>query len=254
MSEKERNSSPIEIPRLSVDTARAQVYTSYDLNIPFYTSKTIDLTESCNDLGMSYDGQSNYIKKLNASIQAENTSKLYASAYLPNTARNSTTLLDRISRGRFGLKKSITSMTSLIKLRPGSFASPRIVKPIQRIINEQQVKLRYDPSKNLQRIYNKQKSSNDVNQFNGKIIPGHRKIGSDLLLDNYKKFVAAPITEEKRSEISTRYFATHVKKNTNKITLRYTSPIKIISPQTSSSIVKNTYNSIRTEFDHMYKV
>ena len=249
MSSVVHNNHASEYLELSPPIHQQKIFSSYAMHNPFSqaSSQAVDLAESYNDVTSSYDGPSNYIKKLNANIRTEGVSRLCASAYLPSILRSSTNLLDRISRSRTG-----TENRSFVKLRQGSFISPKIVKAIPKEMIKFCAGFQ-QPKGAKNRLQKKvAKVINEVSQiYKAKFI--QRRTCSDLYLDNYRQRASSPITaEEKAAKFPNHYYAKSASKS-SKVSERYYSPVKIMSQANHTKGIGNEYR-IKAGLDKVCKL
>ena len=153
------------------------------------------------------DGQSNYIKKLHASIKTGPDNRFYSSLCLPSKLENN--LLKHITRRQVEEKKR-----NIFMLRNGAFTAPKIVKPIIPIIEENQNfgwnrdKLRKQPDQFVPKEYFRKRNS------------------SDIFLDRFGKVPPATVNEKKRrTHMVPSYYGNY---NKNKSEIQPPLSVKII--------------------------
>ena len=112
----------------------------------FHNSKTTNLAESYNDLSSSYEGPSNYIKRISENLYRKVDSKFSQSVKLPS--RTQCNFLDRISRRSAEPRKTESENSSIIKLHNNTFQCPKIIKAVPSVLPNQSDYINQNPVKN----------------------------------------------------------------------------------------------------------
>lgn len=178
MNSTPQSNSSSQNTESSVGKTRAYSGNSAIATAELSKQKSIDITDSYNDLYFSCDSQSTYIgnQDLNRKFQHD----FYSSVCLPSV--HSLSLLEHISRGKVRAKRKGT-----IKFCNKNFAMPKVVRPIALDVNlEKKPKLNQvsisAPNSKPKKEYVRNRSS------------------SDILLDNYSKQSSVILENHEKSK------------------------------------------------------
>ena len=198
-------------------------------------------SSGCDPAYYSCEGPcSAYLKRCAGSIQLESTGHLYASSFFP-TARSGTSFIERITQGRIGSRRyKEGEKLQGVRLKTGNFQSPKIVRPRIKWVLKNGECNPFSGAEECKRPYGK----NYINLGEAKNVKAnkpeellrvfrvsqfHRKIGSDIFLDNYRKRSPSPVSPTEKKVIVTKlanhYYATSIRGSAPR---RYKSPVKII--------------------------